>query len=90
MSKYIPPEKRSSEKEIIKEISIISNNSVIDCLIKSVNGLFAVLDENRQIISVNDSMLIRISFMSVVDSITWTSKTIFAHNNYNLGRWTFF
>ncbi len=57
MGRTFPPAERSSRAELTEEISIVSHNPVIDGLLSSVAGLMAVLDEHRQILAVNDSLL---------------------------------
>ncbi|MBI4792943.1 MAG: PAS domain-containing sensor histidine kinase [Deltaproteobacteria bacterium] len=53
---YAPPE-RASREELQQKLRIISDNPFLDSLLKSLSGLIAVLDEHRQILTVNDNML---------------------------------
>ena len=57
METYFAPAERTSEKELISEIEIVSNNPVMSGLLQSVSGLLAILDEHRQIVALNDSFL---------------------------------
>lgn len=57
METYFASAERSSPEELRDELATVTNNPIIDGLLKSVSGLLAVLDEHRQILSVNDSLL---------------------------------
>lgn len=57
MDSHFAPAERKDDGEIQRELESISNNPVIDTLLKSVAGLLAVLNENRQILAVNDEFL---------------------------------
>ncbi|MBI5558666.1 MAG: PAS domain-containing sensor histidine kinase [Deltaproteobacteria bacterium] len=57
MDTYFAPAKRCDKETLQQEISIISRNPVIDGLMKSISGLIAVLDEDRQVLAVNETML---------------------------------
>lgn len=57
---YFAPPRRASPTLLHQEIDFISSNPVIDCLMQSIAGLFAVLDGHRQIIAVNKSLLEKI------------------------------
>ena len=48
---------RTSQQELLVEIDMASHNAVISEMLQSVSGLLAILDENRQIISLNDAFL---------------------------------
>ena len=52
---YASPE-RTDKIHLQKEFDQINNNPVMDTLLKSVGGLLAILDQNRQILSVNRSL----------------------------------
>jgi signal transduction histidine kinase len=53
---YATPQ-RTGESLLRREIDIISGSPVVSGLLRSVCGLLAVLDRNRQIVSINDSFL---------------------------------
>ncbi len=53
---FAPPE-RASDDELQAEIAFVSHNPILDGLLHSVSGLLAVLNEHRQILAVNDSLL---------------------------------
>jgi len=55
MKTHFASPRRSSGSELRREIEIVSGSPVVSGLLNSVGGLLAVLDENRQIVSVNDS-----------------------------------
>jgi hypothetical protein len=53
---YAPPE-RASDARLLDEVKAISHNQLIDGLMNMANGLFAVLNEQRQILALNESFL---------------------------------
>jgi len=53
---FASPEKTNGEG-LATEIKTVSENPLISGLLRAVNGLLAVLDENRQIIALNDTFL---------------------------------
>jgi signal transduction histidine kinase len=57
MDTYFATPERTDDAELASEIAAVSNNPVISGLLRSISGLLAVLDENRQIIALNDSFL---------------------------------
>lgn len=57
MDTYFAPAERASKKRLIATIEIANNNSVISGLLHSIGGLLAILNKQRQIISLNDSFL---------------------------------
>jgi hypothetical protein len=54
MDSYYAPAGRKDGDELLREIEFISENPVIDTLLKSVSGFLAVLNEDRQILAVNE------------------------------------
>ncbi len=57
MDTYFADPTLDSDDKITAQINAISNNIIIDTLLKSVSGLFAVLNDKRQLIAVNNSFL---------------------------------
>ncbi len=57
MSSYTEPEFRSTPYDISQSFSLVTKSPILDALLDSVGGLLAVLDKNRQIISVNEKFL---------------------------------
>lgn len=55
MDTYFAPAKRADKEELLAEIEIANNNSVMSGLLHSIGGLLAILNQHRQIISINDS-----------------------------------
>ena len=53
---FAPPE-RATDDELHHDIEIISQNPVIDGVLQTTGGLLAVLNEHRQIVSVNHTLL---------------------------------
>ena len=54
---YKTPECRTDASLLKYEIEIVNKHPVITGLLDSIGGIVAVLDENRQIVSLNDSFL---------------------------------
>lgn len=54
---FYAPAERATEKKLAEEIGIVSENPVLTGLLHSISGLLAVLDEHRQILAINDSLL---------------------------------
>ncbi len=54
---YYAPESRSTCETLECDLQIISHSPLIDTLLEIVSGLVAVLNENREILAVNQSML---------------------------------
>lgn len=57
MDTYFAPSERASEEELKEEIATVTQNAVIEELLRCINGLIAVLDEHRQVIALNDAFL---------------------------------
>lgn len=57
MKSYFAPAERSSENEFALEIESISKSSFFRELMRVISGLVAVLNDKRQILAVNDTML---------------------------------
>lgn len=55
--KFPVPLRRSTGAELEAEITTVSKSAVVDGLLEAVHGLMAVLNENRQLLAINDSML---------------------------------
>jgi signal transduction histidine kinase len=54
---HFAPAARASNETLRREIKNISNNPVIDTLLNAVGGLLAVLNEQRQILTINNTLL---------------------------------
>lgn len=48
---------RSTGAELDTEVTTVSKSAIVDGLLGAVQGLMAVLNENRQLLAINDSML---------------------------------
>ena len=57
MLSYYASAQLSTDQELEQEIDLINHNPVIDTVLMSTNGLVAVLNENRQVLSVNTILL---------------------------------
>ena len=55
MDTFFADPKRTDEKTLAEEISFVSENPLMTCLLLSLGGLLAVLNEQRQVVSLNDS-----------------------------------
>ncbi|MCI0513510.1 sensor histidine kinase [candidate division KSB1 bacterium] len=54
---FFAPAERVSADQLLAEIKIISENPVIDGLLHTIGGLLAVLNEQRQIVAVNETLI---------------------------------
>ena len=54
---YFATAKRSSKDEIEQQVELVSQHPVITSLLDMVSGFLAVLNENRQIIAVNETLM---------------------------------
>jgi nitrogen-specific signal transduction histidine kinase len=54
---YFAPAARASQEVLREEIEIVSKNPVIDTVMDVIGGLVAVLNEHRQIIAINKTLL---------------------------------
>lgn len=54
---YFAPAGRSSAEKLAEEIDLISQNPIIDGLMDTVGGCLAVLNEHRQVLAVNETLL---------------------------------
>lgn len=57
MGTYFAPAPRASEEELSKGLHTLSRNAVVDNLMTAVQGLLAILNEQRQILVVNNTLL---------------------------------
>lgn len=62
---FFAPAEDISSDALIDVIKSISSNPVVDGLMKSVNGLLVVLNEERQVLGINDTMLEMLGLESV-------------------------
>lgn len=62
---YFAPPERAGVVELLDEVRALSGNQLVDGLMSLANGLFAVLNEQRQILALNDSFL---QLMGVTDA----------------------
>ena len=54
---WFAPAERTTPAELRRKIGLLTNNPVTDTIMRAVDGLMAVLDENRQILAVNQAFL---------------------------------
>lgn len=54
---YFAPPETTTDKELVAEIEIVANNPLVSGLLHSINGLLAVVDEHRQVVAANESLL---------------------------------
>lgn len=54
---YCAPPERATAAEVSEQVGAISHNPLVDGLMYVANGLFAVLNEQRQILALNESFL---------------------------------
>jgi len=54
---FFAPAKRAASRDLQRSMEIACMNPAIDAVMRSVGGMVAVLNEHRQILTVNDAML---------------------------------
>jgi signal transduction histidine kinase len=54
---YFAPAERARDDELQHQVEIASQNPIVDALMKAISGLVAVLNEQRQILCINDTLL---------------------------------
>jgi PAS domain-containing protein len=54
---YFAPAKRTNSSKLAKEVKIVADSPFVSGLLESISGVFAVLNEHRQIIAVNNALL---------------------------------
>jgi signal transduction histidine kinase len=54
---YFAPAVRAADEQLTADIEFVSRNPVIDGLLNTVSGLFAVLNEQRQVLALNLALL---------------------------------
>ncbi|MEW6234646.1 MAG: HAMP domain-containing sensor histidine kinase [Candidatus Omnitrophota bacterium] len=57
MKTYFAPPERANIQEIKREMEIISRSPIFNGLLTTASGLFAVLNEHRQVLAVNEAYL---------------------------------
>ena len=57
MDTYFAPAERASDDDLQMNIEIVSQNPVVDGLLDVVGGLLAVLNEHRQILTINEALV---------------------------------
>lgn len=57
LATYFASPGRAGQQELRREVEIASNNPVVDGIMTATGGLLAVLNEHRQILAVNSSLL---------------------------------
>ena len=57
MDTYFASPEKAMDEELAAEIDFVSSNPVISGLLRSVNGLLAILNKHRQVIALNDPLL---------------------------------
>ena len=57
VSTYFAPFERADATAILEEISFLSKNPIIDTILSNVSGFFAVCNQERQIVAINDTFL---------------------------------
>lgn len=54
---YFAPAERAAEEDLTSEVGVVKYSPVLEGLLHSINGLLAILNEQRQILAINDSFL---------------------------------
>jgi len=69
METYFAPVQRDSDDELKLKIEIISQNPVVDGLLDVVSGFMAVLNEHRQILALNETLLSMLGINSAKEAL---------------------
>jgi signal transduction histidine kinase len=64
---YFAPAARASDDALRRQIEIASHNPIVDALMRVVSGLLAVLNEQRQILAVNHTLLDMLGLENAAD-----------------------
>jgi hypothetical protein len=64
---HFAPAERATDNDLASDISAISHNPVVDGLMRVANGLFAVLNEQRQVLAINEAFM---KLMGLEDAAT--------------------
>ena len=57
METFFASPERVDDGQLLRQIELASNNPIIDGVMSSIQGLLAVLNENRQIVSINKTLM---------------------------------
>ena len=66
METLFAPAEKVDARELAAEIEVVSQNPVVSGLLHSIGGLLAVLDEHRQVVALNHSLL---EWMGIPDAV---------------------
>lgn len=66
---WYAPAQRTSPRTLDREVSLVTNHPVVDALLLAVDGVLAVLDDNRQIIAVNRTFLDLTGMLDVTEAL---------------------
>ena len=69
MKSFFAPATKAAPKKLAAQIEILSAHPVVSGLLHSINGLLAVLNEQRQIVAVNDSLLKMLNIESANEAL---------------------
>ena len=69
MESYFAPAERASKNTLIDQSHVINQNEVMDGLLETVGGLLAILNTQRQIVSLNDSLLGALGLDNPMDAL---------------------
>ena len=69
MKSFFAPAAKAGSKKLAAQIEILSAHPVVSGLLYSINGLLAVLNEQRQIVAVNDSLLQMLNLESADEAL---------------------
>jgi len=57
MDAYSPPSGRSTQQQLLRDVEVVGRSPVLAALLQSLSGLLAVLNEAREVLSVNSQLL---------------------------------
>jgi hypothetical protein len=67
METFFASPQKCTEDELLGKIAAINDNQFIMQLVKSLSGMLAIIDEHRQVVSVNDDLMKSFGWNSALD-----------------------
>ncbi|MEE8349018.1 MAG: hypothetical protein V3R94_05585, partial [Acidobacteriota bacterium] len=64
---FFAPAERATKEQLEREVANIASSSVVRGLVQSVAGLLAILNDKRQVVSVNQEMLSHLGVENISD-----------------------
>ena len=82
MKTFFAPPERADKDLLTSEIDVISNSPVMSALLHTVNGLLAVVNEHRQVVALNDSLLETLGVNDPSESLGLRPGDLIRHSHF--------